>query len=171
VWSDGRTGARDDRCATGATTFPRRRNADLLADTLLLPTGLLTAVYLTRRLGATDYGLFALLLSVVFWGEGILAAAMNRATIKFIADLADWRQVGAALACPDRRVIAFHADGSGLYTLQALWSMAPALYERIVRGGPSRRRARRPALLRAPLAYVQSLFHGVSLPTLDTNLT
>jgi len=32
--------------------------------------------------------------------------------------------LGAALACPDRRVIAFQADGSGLYTLQALWSVA-----------------------------------------------
>jgi acetolactate synthase-1/2/3 large subunit len=32
--------------------------------------------------------------------------------------------LGAALACPDRRVIAFQADGSGLYTLQALWSIA-----------------------------------------------
>ncbi len=32
--------------------------------------------------------------------------------------------LGAALACPDQRVIAFQADGSGLYTLQALWSMA-----------------------------------------------
>jgi acetolactate synthase-1/2/3 large subunit len=31
---------------------------------------------------------------------------------------------GAALACPDRRVIAFQADGSGLYTLQALWTLA-----------------------------------------------
>jgi len=32
--------------------------------------------------------------------------------------------LGAAVACPDRRVIAFQADGSGLYTVQALWSMA-----------------------------------------------
>jgi acetolactate synthase-1/2/3 large subunit len=32
--------------------------------------------------------------------------------------------VGAALACPGRRVIALQADGSGLYTLQALWTMA-----------------------------------------------
>ncbi len=31
---------------------------------------------------------------------------------------------GAAIACPDRRVIAFQADGSGLYTLQALWTQA-----------------------------------------------
>ena len=32
--------------------------------------------------------------------------------------------LGAALACPDRKIVAFQADGSGLYTLQALWSMA-----------------------------------------------
>jgi acetolactate synthase I/II/III large subunit len=32
--------------------------------------------------------------------------------------------VGAAVACPDRRVIALQADGSGMYTIQALWTMA-----------------------------------------------
>ncbi len=32
--------------------------------------------------------------------------------------------LGAALACPQRRVIAYQADGSGMYTLQALWSIA-----------------------------------------------
>ncbi|HEV2361126.1 MAG TPA: acetolactate synthase large subunit [Acidimicrobiales bacterium] len=32
--------------------------------------------------------------------------------------------VGAAVACPDRRVIAFQADGSALYTLQSWWTMA-----------------------------------------------
>lgn len=31
---------------------------------------------------------------------------------------------GAALACPERKVIALQADGSGLYTLQALWTQA-----------------------------------------------
>ncbi|MBA4417675.1 MAG: acetolactate synthase large subunit [Syntrophus sp. (in: bacteria)] len=32
--------------------------------------------------------------------------------------------IGAALACPDRPVISFQADGSALYTLQALWTQA-----------------------------------------------
>jgi acetolactate synthase-1/2/3 large subunit len=32
--------------------------------------------------------------------------------------------VGAAIACPDRSVFALQADGSGLYTIQALWTMA-----------------------------------------------
>jgi acetolactate synthase-1/2/3 large subunit len=31
---------------------------------------------------------------------------------------------GAAVACPDRRIIALEADGSGMYTLQALWTHA-----------------------------------------------
>jgi acetolactate synthase-1/2/3 large subunit len=32
--------------------------------------------------------------------------------------------VGAAVACPHRKVIAMEADGSAMYTLQALWTMA-----------------------------------------------
>jgi acetolactate synthase-1/2/3 large subunit len=32
--------------------------------------------------------------------------------------------VGAAIACPDRKVLAFIGDGSGMYTVQALWTMA-----------------------------------------------
>ena len=32
--------------------------------------------------------------------------------------------VGAALACPHRKVVALEADGSGMYTPQSLWTMA-----------------------------------------------
>lgn len=32
--------------------------------------------------------------------------------------------VGAAIACPDRKVICLEGDGSAMYTLQALWTMA-----------------------------------------------
>jgi acetolactate synthase I/II/III large subunit len=32
--------------------------------------------------------------------------------------------VGAAIACPDRPVLALEADGSALYTVQSLWTMA-----------------------------------------------
>jgi acetolactate synthase-1/2/3 large subunit len=32
--------------------------------------------------------------------------------------------VGAAVACPDRPVLALEADGSALYTIQSLWTMA-----------------------------------------------
>ena len=32
--------------------------------------------------------------------------------------------LGASIACPDRKVVSFQADGSGMYTVQSLWSMA-----------------------------------------------
>jgi len=32
--------------------------------------------------------------------------------------------IGCAVACPDRKVIALEGDGSGMYTLQSLWTMA-----------------------------------------------
>ncbi len=32
--------------------------------------------------------------------------------------------LGAAIACPDRKTVVFEGDGSGMYTNQALWSMA-----------------------------------------------
>jgi acetolactate synthase-1/2/3 large subunit len=32
--------------------------------------------------------------------------------------------VGAAIACPDRKVMALVGDGSGMYTVQSLWTMA-----------------------------------------------
>jgi acetolactate synthase-1/2/3 large subunit len=58
--------------------------------------------------------------------------------------------VGAAIACPDRKVIAFQADGSGMYTLQALWTcaresldvVARVASNRAYRDSPGRARAR-----------------------------
>ncbi|HHL42093.1 MAG TPA: acetolactate synthase large subunit, partial [Hellea balneolensis] len=32
--------------------------------------------------------------------------------------------IGAAIACPDRKVICLEADGSAMYTIQSLWTMA-----------------------------------------------
>src|SRR5690606_5161102 len=32
--------------------------------------------------------------------------------------------IGAAVACPERRVLALTGDGSAYYTLQSLWTMA-----------------------------------------------
>jgi acetolactate synthase-1/2/3 large subunit len=40
--------------------------------------------------------------------------------------------VGAAVACPDRKVIALEADGSSMYTPQSLWTMARERLDAIV---------------------------------------
>jgi acetolactate synthase-1/2/3 large subunit len=63
-------------------------------------------------------------------GRGILPAARGAAPHDFLANtggsigIALPLALGAAVACPDRRVLCLSADGSGMYTLQALWTMA-----------------------------------------------
>jgi O-antigen/teichoic acid export membrane protein len=67
------------------------------ADALLLPTGLLTAAYLSRELGPGRYGLYALAAAIVVWLEWSVTALYARATLKLVAEADDWRGVGATI--------------------------------------------------------------------------
>lgn len=68
-----------------------------LAEAILVPTGLLITAFLTRRLGPSDYGLFALAASLVAWVEWALASAFARAAIRFVGSAVDWRPVGTTV--------------------------------------------------------------------------
>ena len=63
-------------------------------------------------------------------GRGFYAATANAAPHDWLASrgasigFALPTAVGAAVAAPDRKVVALEGDGSGMYTLQALWTMA-----------------------------------------------
>lgn len=63
-------------------------------------------------------------------GRGMMAASRGAAPHDWLANtggsigIALPLAVGAAVASPDRRVLCLTADGSGMYTLQALWTMA-----------------------------------------------
>ena len=63
-------------------------------------------------------------------GRGMMAASRGAAPHDWLANtggsigIALPLAVGAAVAAPDRRVICLTADGSSMYTLQALWTMA-----------------------------------------------
>ena len=63
-------------------------------------------------------------------GRALMAATANSPRHDWLANtggsigIALPLAVGAAIACPDRRVLCLTADGSGMYTLQALWTMA-----------------------------------------------
>lgn len=67
------------------------------AESLLVPTGLLTAAYLARRLGPDGYGLFMLAAALVAWVEWGLTAVLARASVRFVADAADWRPIGSTI--------------------------------------------------------------------------
>ena len=57
-----------------------------LAEALILPTGFITAVFLARKLGPIDYGLFALASLLVLWIEWGSTALFAHTTIKFIGE-------------------------------------------------------------------------------------
>lgn len=63
-------------------------------------------------------------------GHGIMAATQGSPHHDYLANtggsigIAMPLALGAAVACPSRRVLCLSADGSGMYTAQALWSMA-----------------------------------------------
>jgi acetolactate synthase-1/2/3 large subunit len=63
-------------------------------------------------------------------GRGLMAATRGAPPHDWLANtggsigIAMPLAVGAAVACPDRRVLCLSADGSGMYTAQALWTMA-----------------------------------------------
>jgi O-antigen/teichoic acid export membrane protein len=69
----------------------------LLAEALFIPTGLLTAAFLTRRLGPHGYGLFTLAVTLVSSAEWCVPSLFSRATIKLISEAQDWRPIGATI--------------------------------------------------------------------------
>jgi len=69
--------------------------ATLLAETLALPAGVITAAVLTRSLGPEIYGRFTVVAATLAIAEWLLIAVFARAVVKFIAEADDWRGVAA----------------------------------------------------------------------------
>ena len=122
----------------------------------------LSAHYVAASAGAPRHSYLALTGGAI--GQGLPSAA------------------GAAIACPDRPVIALQADGSAMYTLQALWTHAREgldvtslicsngsyriLLEELARAGvkePGPRAQALTALTEPPLDWV-ALANGMGVP-------
>jgi O-antigen/teichoic acid export membrane protein len=69
----------------------------LLAESLLIPSGLLTAAFLARHLGPEGYGIFMVAAALVAWVEWSLTGVFARASVKFVAEAADWRPIGSTI--------------------------------------------------------------------------
>lgn len=95
-----------------------------------VPTGPITLNGLAAAIAATLPENAIVVDESMTSGRAILPAARGAAPHDFLANtggsigIAMPLAVGAAVACPDRRVLCLSADGSGMYTLQALWTMA-----------------------------------------------
>lgn len=69
-----------------------------LAEALILPTGLISAAYLTRALGPDGYGLFSLAATLIAFAGVIAAQVFARGAIKLVSEAGDWRPVATTIA-------------------------------------------------------------------------
>lgn len=68
-----------------------------MAEALIVPTGIIITVFLTRRLGPESYGLFTLAASLIAWLQFGLGSLFDRATIKFVSQAQSWQPVGTTV--------------------------------------------------------------------------
>ena len=91
----------------------------LAAEALFPATALVTAAFLTRRLGPQGYGLLTLAAVVVTWVEWSMHSYFARPTIKLIAEAEDWK--GVADGIVRRQLIA------GVVVMLLLWALSAPL--------------------------------------------
>jgi O-antigen/teichoic acid export membrane protein len=96
---------------------------------LLFPlTGIITAAFLTRRLGPEGYGLLVLSATLVVWIELGINSFFARATIKFVAEAEDWRSIGVTVS----RLQFLAGLGGGLLLTLVAFPLAAFLNEPVL---------------------------------------
>ena len=95
-----------------------------------LPTGAVTLAGLAAVIAALLPEHAVVVDESITSGRGLLSATRNSPPHDWLTNPGGAigtglpLAVGAAVACPDRKVVCLESDGSGMYTLQALWTMA-----------------------------------------------
>jgi acetolactate synthase I/II/III large subunit len=95
-----------------------------------LPSGEITLPRLAAAIGALLPENAIVVDESMTSGRGLMAATKGAPPHDWLGNtggsigIAMPLAMGAAVACPDRRVLCLTADGSGMYTPQALWTMA-----------------------------------------------
>lgn len=87
---------------TASRTAPQRHLIDgtvrlFLAESLIFPTGLLTAAVLARNLSPTGYGQFTLAALFISWIEWMIPALFSRTAVTLVGLAEDWRPIGATI--------------------------------------------------------------------------
>jgi acetolactate synthase-1/2/3 large subunit len=110
----------------GRTSAPARENARPAA----MPTGAITIPGLSAAIGTVLPENAVVIDESMTSGRGLMEATAGVGPHDWLGNtggsigIAMPLAVGAAVACADRRVLCLSADGSGMYTAQALWTMA-----------------------------------------------
>jgi acetolactate synthase I/II/III large subunit len=115
-----------------AEAFPSSRGASegTKSDRPHMPSGEITLPGLAAAVGALLPENTIVVDESMTSGRGLMAATKGAPHHDWLGNtggsigIALPLAVGAAVACPDRRVLCLTADGSAMYTLQSLWTMA-----------------------------------------------
>ena len=115
-----------------ASALPVRgeANQDTAEERPALPGGEITLPGLSSAIGALLPENAIVIDESMTSGRGLMAATKGCPPHDWLGNtggsigIALPLAVGAAVACPDRKVLCLTADGSAMYTLQALWTMA-----------------------------------------------
>ena len=89
------------------------------AESLVFPTGIVTAAFLTRWLGAEGYGEYSLAALVVAWVQWGVVSLLSRSTILAIGGTPDWKPLAT-------RILRIHL-AAGLVTGAIVFLAAPLL--------------------------------------------
>src|SRR5207237_1075392 len=115
----------------GDAVGARGRPAPLVNDPKPAPaTGDITSEALGQSLGALLPENAVVADEAVTTGRGFFAPTKSAAQHDWMSNMGGSiglgmpLATGAAVACPDRRVVSLQADGSAMYTVQALWTQA-----------------------------------------------
>jgi O-antigen/teichoic acid export membrane protein len=109
-------GYRDRRASPGQETLAWTVRV-LAAEALVFPTGVVTAAWLTRRLGADGYGVFSLAALIVTWTQWSVVSLFSRSTILAIRETVRWKPLAT-------RILQLHL-AFGVLAAAALWLAAP----------------------------------------------
>src|SRR5579871_3129614 len=118
------------KAVEAALSLPRTPAAAEEAERPRLPEGNITLSSLAAVVGALLPENAIVVDESMTSGRGMMAATKGAPPHDWLGNtggsigIAMPLAVGAAVACPDRKVLCLTADGSGMYTLQALWTMA-----------------------------------------------
>jgi len=91
----------------------------ILADALILPTGILTVVFLTHRLGPATFGWLSVAPAIILWIEASINTVFHTATVKIVAAAKDWPELGAT-------IVRLHFRASFVGTF-FLWFLLPVI--------------------------------------------
>src|SRR5688500_3717834 len=111
-------GYRDRSASPGQKTLAGTMRV-LAAEALVFPTGVVTAAWLSRRLGADGYGVFSLAALIVTWIQWSMVSLFSRPTILSIRETPRWKPLAT-------RILQLHL-ATGVLATAALWVLAPVV--------------------------------------------